>query len=310
MDDNDYVIKLIPRIRDKMEKEPEKEENFNVIKPIINNVEKEKELREKEEKRIQDEIKEKEEKTKNTLISILNFWNNNLQRSIDNLPKSHFPLNPYNKNLVNPLDIYKIINKTLEYPDIKIPSMLVLLISDINNIDSIYKLFKENDKKSYETLNNFFKTKIDFIDMKWQDIILPPLKIDFILQCIKKLELKYNLTLIDLTYNSEINTEDTIIEKSVSIDNLIKNIKLHPEIIYKITDLDLIFFKLTNEEILKLRIILAEKNIKKRNKSLDDFLKEKYTNDLFLLQNGGTINKITEIPPNNHINIISYFSTF
>lgn len=271
MEYDDFVIKLVPR-----PKEEKKEEIIEKKLPIIN-YEKE---RIKKEKQLEKQQREQEEKNKNSIKEILNLWEFNLNRHHDNYPKPVFPIHPENHHLVNPLDVFKVVEKTFDYPDIEIPYLLLILISNIEKMIVIYDLFKTENETCHEEICNIFRQKINNFNGEWEKIILPKINKEYITETIKHLYKRYSLTINELSNDIFIDKNILKLYKITNLNSLINEIKINPEIIFKITDKDLKFFKLKEDEILKIRILFAEKNKQKRNKNLDLFLKEKLTNDL------------------------------
>ncbi len=300
MNEQDFIIKLVPR---KHEIEPIKE---MYIPPIIpQDKEKDKEL-EKEQKKIEKEQREQEIKIKKSLIEILNFWNYNLKRQHEGNPKPFFPLHPQTHQLVNPLDIFKVLEKIFNYEDIEIPSLILILVLDLNKLINIYELFKHSKNNCHDEICNLFNQKITFINNEWEDIIFPKINKEFVENSIRHLQKKYHLTINELS--NDINIDENVIKiyQINNLNSLIKEIKIHPQIIYKISDIDLKFFNLNETEILKIRIIFAEKNKSIRNKLLDEFLKSKLTKDLKVLTGGINIENKKNNEVSKNLQLLSF----
>ena len=274
VDKDSVVIVRVPSVRldedlKKGEKKDEKKDEEKKPEKTPEEIAKEKAEAEEAEKK---KIREKNVK------KLIELWDPQLKRIIEEKPYPQFPLHPETRRLATPSDLYAVMDAIQEDEmSIEPPALLRILISDNNACINCYKAYQNQPVIASEKMAEYFQKRgIQFHPelQVWQSPMLPPLRREFISYC-KDASQQFTPMTIDLEKEIEEKIEKGELDDIVSLNALIELIKKNPEILGKVSDHELMFYGLSTGELLELRQIAGEKSKKKRNKMLKEWVDKK-----------------------------------
>jgi len=238
---------------------------------------------EQEQEQFQEQIDSEEllETNKQSMIvELLSNLNDGLYRVINELPAPKYPQNPYTKELLNPLDIYRIKSKLRideDASDLQVP-MLITLIAHPRVLLPAFEAAKQGGDDSSILLNLMKTSGFVFSEGMWLEKSVPRIRDEFI---------EHQLDVLSGKFSKKINFNDLfelfiggvlfqehILDNVFSTKDLLRIIAINPEMFDDENDLKYLMsvvplFGLKREQIEE---ILTTENMILRKKMVLDIL--------------------------------------